>query len=82
MPAILCLPDGLLKLSVTSGTPDTFAVKAIEPLAKAASGRPEGARVTDRVSMISAYNSFEVWRTFALRHGSAGVFVAANAVGV
>lgn len=37
-----------------SGTPDTLEVKAMEPLAKAASGRPEGASVTVRVSMTSA----------------------------
>lgn len=58
-----------------SGTPDIFDVKTMLPLAKAANGRPEGARVTDRVSITSAYISFEVCRTFALLQGRAGVFV-------
>jgi hypothetical protein len=45
-------------------------------LAKAASGRPEGASVTVRVSTTSAYISFEVCRTFARRQGNAGAFDA------
>lgn len=52
-----------------SGTPETFAVKAIVPLANAASGRPDGASVTDRVSTMSAYISFDVCRTLGLRQG-------------
>ena len=72
---MLCFPDGLFNDKVMSGTPETFEVKAILPFAKAASGRPEGAKVTDSVSMTSAYISFEVCRTFALLHGSAGVLV-------
>lgn len=75
---MLCFPEGLLNVKVMSGTPDTFDVKAILPFANADSGRPEGASVTDRVSMTSAYISFEVWRTFARLHGKAGVFVAAS----
>lgn len=67
----LCLPDGLVRFTVMSGTPDTLAVNAIVPFAKAASGLPEGARVTDKVSTTSAYISLEVCRTFARRHGSA-----------
>jgi len=36
-----------------SGTPDILDVNAIEPFAKAANGRPDGARVTETVSTIS-----------------------------
>lgn len=57
-----------------SGTPEILEVKAIVPFAKAARGRPEGARVTDSVSTISTYISLEVCRTFARRQGRAGVF--------
>lgn len=46
------------------------------PFAKAAIGRPDGARMTDKVSTRSTYSSFEVCRTFALRHGRAGEFEA------
>lgn len=46
------------------------------PFANAAKGRPEGANVTDKVSTKSTYSSLEVCRTFALRHGKAGVFAA------
>lgn len=67
----LCLPEGLVRLTVMSGTPDTLAVNAIVPFANAASGLPEGASVTDNVSTTSAYISFEVCRTFARRQGSA-----------
>lgn len=82
MPPRLCLPDGLVRLTVMSGTPETLAVNAIVPFAKAASGRPEGARVTDNVSTTSAYNSFEVCRTFARLHGKAGVFDAIRVGGL
>lgn len=75
MPPMLCLPDGLLSVRVMSGTPDTFEVKAMVPLANAARGRPEGASVTVKVSTISAYISFDVWRTFARLQGKAGVLV-------
>jgi hypothetical protein len=75
---MLCFPEGLVNVKVISGTPDTLEVKAMLPFANAASGRPDGARVTDRVSMTSAYISFDVWRTFALLHGKAGVLVAAR----
>lgn len=47
----------------------------MEPFAKAASGRPEGASVTQRASTMSTYNSLLVWRTFARRQGIAGPFV-------
>lgn len=79
MPPILCFPDGLLKVNVISGTPVTFAVNAMEPFANAASGRPDGASVTERVSITSAYISFDVCRTFARRQGNAGVFGAGKA---
>lgn len=70
---MLCLPDGLVRLSKMSGTPDTLAVNAIVPLANAANGFPDGASVTDSVSTTSAYNSFEVCRTLARLQGRAGV---------
>lgn len=73
MPPMLCFPDGLVRVNTTSGTPETLAVNAIVPFAKAANGLPDGASVTDNVSTTSAYNSFEVCRTFALLHGSEGV---------
>lgn len=75
MPPILCLPDGLLRFRVMSGTPDTLEVKAIVPFANAANGLPDGANVTDSVSTISAYISFDVWRTFDRLQGRAGVLV-------
>lgn len=43
------------------------------PFAKAESGRPEGARVTESVSTMSTYSSLLVCRTFARRHGTARV---------
>lgn len=76
MPPMLCFPEGLVRFNTTSGTPETLAVNAIVPFAKAANGLPDGARVTVKVSTISAYSSFEVCFTFALLHGSAGVFEA------
>ena len=72
------MPDGLVKESVMSGTPETFEVKAIVPFANAARGRPDGASVTESVSTTSAYISFEVCLTFALLHGKAGPLAAAN----
>lgn len=57
-----------------SGTPDTLEVNAMVPLANAASGLPDGASVTDRVSTISAYISLDVCRTLALLHGRAVEF--------
>lgn len=77
----LCFPEGLVSVRVISGTPDTLEVKAMVPLAKAARGRPEGARVTVRLSTTSAYSSLEVCRTPDLLHGRAGVFSAARGVG-
>ena len=75
---MFCFPDGVERLSKRSGTPDILEVKAIVPFAKAAKGRPEGAKVTDSVSTKSTYNSLDVCRTFALRHGKAGVFAASE----
>lgn len=57
-----------------SGTPEVFEVNAIDPLAIAARGRPEGARVTCSVSRISTYSSLLVCRTLARRQGIAGPF--------
>lgn len=51
--SILCLPDGEQSDKRTSGTPETLAVNAIDPVAKAERGRPDGAIITDRVSTIS-----------------------------
>jgi hypothetical protein len=75
---MLCLPDGLVNVNVMSGTPETLEVNAIVPLANAASGLPDGARVTDNVSTTSAYISLEVCRTFDRRQGRAGVLLLAN----
>jgi hypothetical protein len=77
---MFCLPDGVDRFSKRSGTPDIFEVKAMVPFANAAKGRPEGARVTDNVSTKSTYSSLDVCRTFALRHGKAGVFAASEPV--
>ena len=74
---MFCLPDGVERFSRRSGTPDIFEVNATVPFAKAAKGLPEGAMVTESVSTKSTYSSLDVCRTFALRHGRAGV-VAAN----
>src|SRR5579871_4400395 len=52
--------------------PDIFDLNAIVPLAKAAIGRPDGARMTDKVSTMSTYSSFDVCRTLALLQGRAG----------
>lgn len=49
---------------------------AIMPFANAANGLPEGANVTDRISIRSMYSSLDVCRTFALRQGKAGVLAA------
>jgi hypothetical protein len=77
---MFCLPDGVERLSRRSGTPEIFEVKAMVPFAKAAKGRPEGAMVTWSVSTKSTYSSLDVCRTFALRHGRAGVFAAKEPV--
>jgi len=76
MLARLCFPEGPVIVIKMSGTPETLLVKAMVPFANAASGRPEGAMVTLRDSTTSAYSSLLVCRTFALRHGSAGVVAA------
>lgn len=59
-------------MSKRSGTPETFAVHAIVPEANAESSLPDGAIVTERVSIISTYISFDVCRTPGRRHGIAG----------
>lgn len=61
-----------MSVSKRSGTPETFAVHAIVPEANAESSLPDGAIVTERVSIISTYISFDVWRTPGRRHGIAG----------
>lgn len=81
MAPMLCLPEGLLRVRVMSGTPDTLEVKAMVPFANAASGLPEGASVTESVSTTSAYISLDVWRTLARLQGRAGVF-ALDSVGM
>jgi hypothetical protein len=73
MAPILCFPEGLFSDKVMSGTPEILDVNAMLPFAKAANGLPEGASVTDKVSMMSAYISLDVCRTLDLRHGNAGV---------
>jgi hypothetical protein len=77
---MFCRPEGVERFRRRSGTPDILEVKAIVPFAKAPRGRPDGASVTVRVSTISTYSSLEVCRTFALRHGRAGVFAASDPV--
>ena len=74
IPEVLALlvPPGAVNTKSKSGTPDILAVNAIEPCDRADMGRPEGAKITDRFSMISTYNSLEVCRTLDLRHGIAG----------
>ena len=47
------LPPGVESVSRRSGTPDILDVKAMVPWANAARGRPEGARVMERVSTMS-----------------------------
>ena len=68
------MPDGVERFNNRSGTPDILAVNAMVPLANAAKGLPDGAKVTVSVSTRSTYSSLEVCRTFARRHGRAGVF--------
>ena len=53
MCGMVCFPLGTERVRRRSGTPETLAVKRIEPWAKAESGRPEGARITARVSTMS-----------------------------
>jgi hypothetical protein len=48
-----CFPEGVERFSRRSGTPEILEVKAMVPLANAANGRPDGARVTERVSTMS-----------------------------
>jgi hypothetical protein len=71
-----CLPDGVERFNSRSGTPEILDVHAIVPFANAANGLPDGARVTNSVSITSTYSSLDVCRTFALLQGSAGVFAA------
>ena len=73
MESIFCFPDGVLKLKRISGTPETSAVNAIVPFEKAERGRPEGAIITERVSIISTYKRGEMCFTLERRQGRAGV---------
>lgn len=70
------MPPGALSWRIRSGTPETLAVKAMVPNARAERGRPDGASVTERVSTMSTYNSLLVWRTLARRQGTGLLFVA------
>jgi hypothetical protein len=63
---------------MSSGTPLILAVKAIEPAAIADIGLPDGAKITDRLSTMSTYSSFDVCRTLDLRHGIAGPLLGAG----
>jgi hypothetical protein len=47
------LPPEAERVSSKSGTPEIFDVNAIDPLAKADNGRPDGAKVTESVSTMS-----------------------------
>ena len=68
-------PPDAERVSSRSGTPEILDVNAIEPFANAASGRPDGASVTESVSTMSTYSSLLVCRTFARRQGIAGPLV-------
>jgi len=68
----ILVPPGAVRLSTKSGTPEIFAVNNTDPAARAEMGRPEGAKMTARFSIMSTYSSFEVCRTLALRQGIAG----------
>ena len=70
---MFCFPEGVLRLRRMSGTPETSAVNAMVPLAKAERGRPEGAIITERVSTMSTYNRGEMCFTLERRQGRAGV---------
>lgn len=54
-----------------SGIPEILALKAMVPCAKAETGRPEGANITERISTMSTYSSFDVCFTFERRHSTA-----------
>lgn len=69
------LPPEAESVKSRSGTPEIFDVNAMEPLAKAANGRPDGASVTESFSTMSTYSSLLVWRTLARRQGIAGPVV-------
>ncbi len=49
----LLVPPGAESVNNRSGTPEIFAVNAIEPWARADIGRPDGAKMTANVSIIS-----------------------------
>ena len=68
----LLVPPGALRTRSRSGTPLILAVKAMEPATVAEMGWPDGARITERLSSMSTYSSFDVCRTFVLLHGMAG----------
>ena len=69
------LPPDAESVRSRSGTPEIFDVNAMEPLANAANGLPDGASVTESLSTISTYSSLLVWRTLARRQGIAGPVV-------
>ena len=70
------LPPEAESVRSRSGTPEILDVNAMEPLANAAKGLPEGASVTASLSTMSTYSSLLVWRTLARRQGIAGPVVA------
>lgn len=55
IPKVLAVlvPPGAESVSKRSGTPEIFAVNAMEPCERAEMGRPEGAKMTDRDSTMS-----------------------------
>lgn len=72
--AELILP-GADRVKSRSGMPEILAVNSIDPAIRADIKRPEGARMTERLSTISTYNSFDVCRTLERLHGIAGPLV-------
>lgn len=66
------VPPGAESVNIRSGTPEILAVNAIDPLDRADSALPEGAKMTSRASTMSTYSSFEVCLTLDFRHGMAG----------
>jgi hypothetical protein len=60
---MLVWPPGALRDKRRSGTPEILAVNTMEPYASAEIAFPDGAIVTERDSIMSTYNSLEVWRT-------------------
>lgn len=81
MPADLAedVPPGAERTMIRSGTPEILAVKAIDPLDRAESALPEGAKMTWTVSTMSTYSSLEVCLTLDFRHGMAGPALSEDA---